>query len=64
MYWTHVSLGSSSFPRTFANAFALQTGIKGFKFTNDKKGAETISRTYWFKSSWSLSGIAVINYSL
>lgn len=64
MYWTCVSLGSSSFPKTFANTFALQTGIADFKFTNDKKWAETISRKYWFKSSWSLSGTAVINYSL
>lgn len=57
-------LGTTSFPKTFANIFALQTGIKDFKFTNDTRRAENISRKYWFKSSWSLSGIAVINYSL
>lgn len=64
IYWTRASLGSLLFPKIFANTFALQAGIEDFKFTNDKKRAETNSRKYWFKSSWSLSGTAVINYSL
>jgi len=43
-------LGTASYPKTFANIFALQAGIKDFKFTSDTRGTENISRKYWFKS--------------
>lgn len=49
-------LGTASFPETFGNIFALQTGIKDFRFTNDTRGAENISRKYWFIKA---SGVSV-----
>lgn len=49
-------LGTASFPKTFANIFALQTGIKDFKFTNDTRGAENISRKYGLKAR----GVSVV----
>lgn len=41
-------LGMASFPETFGNISALQTGIKNFRFTTDTRGAENTSRKYWF----------------